>query len=195
MVRSRPAPDAAGRPFRGGGGPAEIDQPLPRPVRTGRASRLGDLAAAAGDWNDATAEYGKSIDLDRANPEVFLKRANARLRLGKAAPAAADFAKAAELDPESAEAQVGLAAASEASGDSPRALAAARAAVGLDVSLPDGHLVLARLLLNPADGSPPEVPQAIAHARKAVALTRGTDAEAVEMLARARARAETGGSP
>jgi tetratricopeptide (TPR) repeat protein len=194
VVRSRPAPDAAGRPFRGGGGPAEIDQPLPRPVRTGRASRLGDLAAAAGDWNDATAEYGKSIDLDRANPEVFLKRAHARLRLGKAAQAAADFAKAAELDPESAEAQVGLAAASEASSDYPRALAAARAAVELDVSLPDGHLLLTQLLLNPADGSPPDIPQAIAHARKVVALTRGTDAEAVEMLARARALAETAGS-
>ncbi len=155
---------------------------------------LGDAAAASGDLMGAIAEYSKSIDFDRSNPEVFLKRANARLQLGRTSLAATDFARAAELDPGSAEAQVGLAAAAEASGEYGRALAAARAAIGIDDALPDGHLQLARLLLHPADGSPPDVPQAIAHARKAVALTRGTDPEADDTLALALARAETAGA-
>ena len=142
----------------------------------------------------AIAEYSKSIDLDRSNPEVFLKRANARLQLGRTSLAATDFARAAELDPGSAEAQVGLAAAAQASGEYARALAAARAAIGIDDALPDGHLRLARLLLHPADGSPPDVLQAIAHARKAAALTRGTDPEADETLALALAHAETAGA-
>jgi tetratricopeptide (TPR) repeat protein len=155
---------------------------------------LGDLAAASGDLTGATSEYSKSIDLDRTNPELFLKRANARLRLGKASQAAADFAKAAELDPESAEAQLGIGAAAEASNDYLREVDAGRSAVSLDAYLPEGHLLLARLLLNPADGSLPDIPGAIAHARKAVALTRGTDSEANDTLARALAQAETAGS-
>jgi tetratricopeptide (TPR) repeat protein len=160
---------------------------------TARAA-LGDLAAASGDLVGAVAEYSKSIDVDRSNPELYLKRASARLRLGRTSQAATDFAKAAELDPESAEAQVGLAAAAEASGEFQRALAAARAAVGIDDAFPDGHLLLARLLLHPDDGTSPDVPQAIAHARSAVTLTRGDEPEANEMLARALALAETAGS-
>jgi tetratricopeptide (TPR) repeat protein len=152
---------------------------------------LGDLAAASGDLSGAVAEYSRAIDLDRRNPEVFLKRANARLRLGKASLAVADFARAAELDPGSAEAQVGLAAACEASGDHGRALAAAEAAVAIDGHFPDGHLLLARLLLNPPEGTRPDIARATAQARKAVALTHGTDPSATELLARASAFSPT----
>jgi tetratricopeptide (TPR) repeat protein len=152
---------------------------------------LGDLAAASGDLSSAVAEYSRSIELDRMHPEVFLKRASARLRLGKASLAVDDFARAAELDAESAEAQVGLAAACEAIGDHRRALAAAEAAVAIDVHFPDGHILLARLLLNPPEGSAPDIARATAHARKAVALTRGSDPSATDLLARALALSPT----
>jgi tetratricopeptide (TPR) repeat protein len=155
---------------------------------------LGDLAAVAGDLTGAIAEYGRFIDLDRTNAEVFLKRANARLRLGYLAPAANDFARAAALDPGSAEIQVGLAVASAERGDYAEALAAARSAIALDANLPDGHIRLAQVLLTSANGAQPDVPQAVLHARKAVALTRGMDPEATAILERALTLAEAAGS-
>jgi tetratricopeptide (TPR) repeat protein len=158
-------------------------------------SALGDLAAVAGDLDGAIAAYGRSIELDRTNPEIFLKRAAARLRLGHAAQAADDFSRAAALDPSSAEAHLGLAAARRARADHVQALDAARAALALDPSLPDAHLLLARLLLDPDRDTPPDVPLAIVHARKARALGRGTDPEADELLARALALSETVAPP
>jgi tetratricopeptide (TPR) repeat protein len=152
---------------------------------------LGDVCALSGNLAEAVAEYGRSIELDRSDAAVFLKRANARLRLGAASQAAADFARAAELDGESAEAQVALAAACEAGGEPGRVQAAAEAAVSLDPALPDGHILLARLLLNHPDPLRRDIDRATAHARKAVGLTRGTDPEATAILARAIASSDS----
>jgi tetratricopeptide (TPR) repeat protein len=146
---------------------------------------LGDLAAAAGDWVGAVADYGRAIGLDPTEPAIFLKRGRARLLLGDPARAATDFAAATELDADSAEAWVGLAEAREAEGDVRRALAAAERAVALDTGLPDGHILMARLLVRDGPGLVPDPPRAVDHARRAVALARGADADAEAALARA----------
>ena len=148
------------------------------------SAALGDISAISGEFVQAIKHYGRSIELDRLNAEIFLKRANAYLLTYRASKAAADFARAAELDPKSAEIQLGLALAREANGDCVRAIDAAEAAIALDANLPDGHILLSRFLANHLNPKKRDIARAIAHARKAVALSHGTNTDATSLLNR-----------
>ena len=54
----------------------------------------------------------------------------------------------------------------------------------MDANLPDGHILLSRFLANHLNPKKRDIARAIAHARKAVALSHGTNTDATTLLNR-----------
>jgi len=110
---------------------------------------VGTACWATGQWSCAEVAYGDALALAPERADLWLERGQARTKLGPSfAPrAAADFEKAAELDPESPRPRFELGVLLETAGRDDEALSAYRAALGRDDAHCPSALNAGRLLI------------------------------------------------
>ncbi|HTY17343.1 MAG TPA: tetratricopeptide repeat protein [Myxococcota bacterium] len=127
--------------------------PAYAPTRVAMATSLVEL----GRLDEAAAELegvlGGELDDDHDRAAVHLQLGNVRIRQGRLDAAAEQFAAAAALAPDSAEAQYDFGLVLRQRGDRPAAVTALRRAVALDPGVAKSQLALGTLLLETGDAA------------------------------------------
>jgi tetratricopeptide (TPR) repeat protein len=150
---------------------------------------LANALGTSGRVDEAIAAYARALELRPDHAESHNNLGNALLATGRTREAIEHLARAAALRPDLAATQHNLGVALVRGGRVDEALPRFDAAIAAAADWPAPLKAKAWILATRLDGGPREAAQAVELAARAVALTRGADASALDTLAAAYAAA------
>lgn len=160
-----------------------------RPASAQAHYNVATARTLSGDLRGAVGEYEQAIRIRPDYPAAHNNLGSALLRLGRRDEALARFREAIRLRPDYAEAYYNLGSVSALAGRADEAIARWREALGLDPDLVPALTDAAWLLATSPGAATRGLQEAVGLGERAVALTAGRDAAALDALAAAFAAA------
>jgi len=156
-----------------------------KPEFAAARANLGGALAKLGRLDEALVQLRQALELDPRNAPAHYHLGLVSMRRGDAKRAIGEWRSAIDLDPKYAEAHVSLGDALEAQGRTAEALAHWRDGIGLQPHNPAALRRVAWALATSPDASIRDGVEAVAFAVRALQLSGGKDAQALDTLAAA----------